>query len=213
VAESGQRSGRAATPDLRGQLQSTLGADCPFACVAKRALYFPGFRDEQRGHHLERETASEFPARDDPSARPLHTIVEQPRQLPEKSGSRRRIESNRSEQNLSEQNLSEQKIVAGEPPTEPTSNWVADGVELWQQKVGHVEHGMFGKLLKPSVQRHGWEVVLGALNEYLQHPGVKRIDWFAKEVVKWIEEAKVPWFDNETRLPTAKWHRIYGGSR
>ena len=86
------------------------------------------------------------------------------------------------------------KVVAAGAATEPSTpnNCVAEGVELWQEKVGHVEHGKFGKLLKPSVERHGWDGVLVALKEYLQHPGVKRVEWFAQEVVKWIEEAKIP---------------------
>lgn len=44
-----------------------------------------------------------------------------------------------------------------DPPAEP--NWVAQSVEIHEQHIGQLTHGKAGKILKPLVDKYGWEAV------------------------------------------------------
>lgn len=89
--------------------------------------------------------------------------------------------------------------------------WPAEGADLWVQQVGHITPAHFGKALKPMVDRYGWPDTKAAIETYIEmNEGKPRNpEWLVKEAVRWIELAKMPCVDPETRELTEKGRLAY----
>jgi hypothetical protein len=76
----------------------------------------------------------------------------------------------------------------------PAINWVAEGAAWWRENVGSTSEKQFGGLLVDVVRVHGWPAVLEGAREYAAHKNGrdKRLDWFAKDAVRWIKQASEP---------------------
>jgi hypothetical protein len=75
----------------------------------------------------------------------------------------------------------------------PPPSWVAEGVVLWQGRVGAVTHGRFGKHLAPLVERHGWAATRAGLEEYLDvRKPPHKVEWFVENAEQWIRQAAEP---------------------
>lgn len=46
-----------------------------------------------------------------------------------------------------------------DPPAEPAVHWVQEAVQLYAQHIGEVAHAKAGKLMKPLVDKRGWDEV------------------------------------------------------
>lgn len=84
-------------------------------------------------------------------------------------------------------------------------NWVAELVELWEAKVGPLEHGRAGRQAKKLVKAHGWPTVKAALVAYLEATEIRwvRLDQFVARGTYWVEQAKLaklPAVDPATRM-------------
>ena len=90
-------------------------------------------------------------------------------------------------------------------------SWVGEGHDLWTAKVGEIPYPRFAKALSGCVDKYGWPVVRAALVEYLDTPSngkPKKLEWFAQEIVRWIEEANEP--VERDGVLTAKGKRFMG---
>jgi hypothetical protein len=94
---------------------------------------------------------------------------------------------------------------------EPSKNWVTEGSAWWRVNVGSVTEKQFGGTLVDLVRTHGWPAVFAGAKEYADHKNGrdKRLDWFAKDAVRWIKTAGEPLVDDGGEL-TAKGKRIMG---
>jgi hypothetical protein len=85
-----------------------------------------------------------------------------------------------------------------------TSTWVTEGASWWSANVGVIAEPRFGKGLKDAVVTHGWPKVFSALKEYAKdakHKGKPaKLEWFASELIRWIEWASMPATDNNGDL-------------
>jgi hypothetical protein len=84
------------------------------------------------------------------------------------------------------------------------STWVTEGASWWSANVGIIPEPRFGKALKDAVVTHGWPKVFSALKEYAKdakHKGKPaKLEWFASELIRWIEWASMPATDNNGDL-------------
>jgi hypothetical protein len=87
---------------------------------------------------------------------------------------------------------------------EANAGWVVEGVDWWSKNVGIIKHGRFGNDLKTAVDLHGWPAVFAAMRCYADDAKVRgksaKVEWFAGEVVKWIEWAGMPGTDENGDL-------------
>ena len=97
------------------------------------------------------------------------------------------------------------------PADAPPKNWVAEGAAWWRANVGSVTEKQFGGMLVDQVRTHGWPAVFEGAKEYAanQNGRDKRLDWFAKDAVRWIKQAAEPLVD-EFGCPTPRADRIMG---
>ena len=96
---------------------------------------------------------------------------------------------------------------AGEQPS-----WVALLYDVWDTKVGSISHGRLGKVLGPVVARHGVEAVVAAIHVYASPDegprGIRKVEYFAEEFVKYHDIAQEPLTDPVTHQPTPRMHRL-----
>jgi hypothetical protein len=95
------------------------------------------------------------------------------------------------------------------------NTWVGEGVEWWAANVGEVKHARFGAALKSAVTKHGWPAVFPALQCYVEDATSKgkppKPEWFAGEIVRWMEWAAMPATDHNGNL-TARGRAIMGAA-
>lgn len=89
--------------------------------------------------------------------------------------------------------------------------WSAEGAAIWQNQVGHISVGHFGKALKPVVEKYGWPDTRSALLTYIElnEGKTRKVEWMANDAVRWIDLAKMPCVDPETRELTEKGQLAY----
>lgn len=93
------------------------------------------------------------------------------------------------------------------------TNWPAEGTEWWQENVGHITAGHFGKTCKPVVDRRGWDATFAGLREWVEER--KRLNrdislaWFVRDSARWIEQAAMPLTDSRGDL-TERGKRLVG---
>jgi hypothetical protein len=95
----------------------------------------------------------------------------------------------------------------------PSKNWVTEGSAWWNRHIGSVTEKQFGGMIVGLVRVHGWPAVFAGAKEYAtnQNGRDKRLDWFAKDAVRWITQAAQPLVD-EHGEPTARAVRLLGGT-
>lgn len=80
--------------------------------------------------------------------------------------------------------------------TPKRNSWVIEGAAWWSASVGVISEPRFGKGLKDAVVTHGWPKVFAALKEYVadakQRGKPAKLEWFAGEIVRWIEWVGMP---------------------
>lgn len=96
------------------------------------------------------------------------------------------------------------KTTTSSAKAEKPRTWVDDGTEWWANNVGTITAPRFGKALKDAVVGHGWPKVFAALKEYVadakSRGKVAKPEWFAGELVRWLEWAKMPATDENGDL-------------
>jgi hypothetical protein len=101
-----------------------------------------------------------------------------------------------------EEEADKTKTTTSAAPKRPT--WVTEGASWWSANVGVIAEPRFGKGLKDAVVTHGWPKVFSALKEYTKdakHKGKPaKLEWFASELIRWIEWASMPATDNNGDL-------------
>jgi hypothetical protein len=94
-------------------------------------------------------------------------------------------------------------------------SWVGEGVKWWTETVGEIKHARFGAALKSSVTTHGWPAVFPALQCYVEEAASKgkppKPEWFAGEIVRWLEWASMPATDHNGNL-TPRGRAIMGAA-
>lgn len=90
--------------------------------------------------------------------------------------------------------------------------WVPALVDVWVDKVGAVTHGRLGNALRAIVAKYGVEAVVAAIGVYASDDegpkGIRRIEYFADEFVKYHRIAQEPLVDPATGLPTARTNKL-----
>lgn len=94
----------------------------------------------------------------------------------------------------------DQKLAgAPAPKLEVVHSWTAEGAAWWQETVGRMTPGHFGKVLKPAVEQHGWPAVKLALVRWViekQATNEKmRLEWFAAEWSRYLHLPEQPIID------------------
>lgn len=83
------------------------------------------------------------------------------------------------------------KLAVDKPPS-----WVAQLRAVWSEAVGPVPFGRIGKVFGESVERHGVEAIVAAMERYIAtmkatSRGIN-LQWFANEINVWVERARIP---------------------
>jgi hypothetical protein len=82
--------------------------------------------------------------------------------------------------------------------------WVSEGAEWWAKNVGTIAPPRFGKTLKPAVDLHTWAKVFPAMKCYVEETKSRgkptKLEWFAAEIVRWVEWAGMPATDEKGDL-------------
>jgi hypothetical protein len=110
-------------------------------------------------------------------------------------------------------NLPNQTNISSAPNGASPKNWVTEGSAWWRANVGSTTEPIFGAALVDLVRTHGWPSVFAGAKEYatMQNGRDKRLDWFAKDAVRWIKQAAEPLVDSDG-IPTARADRIAAGA-
>lgn len=85
------------------------------------------------------------------------------------------------------------------PTPQVVHSWPAEGAGWWQETVGRMPAGRFGKVLKPAVDQHGWPAVKIALVRWVVEKqatgGPIKLEWFADEWSRYLHLPEQPIID------------------
>jgi hypothetical protein len=100
---------------------------------------------------------------------------------------------------VGETNKAVKSSAAVAPPLVIAHSWTAEGCAWWQETVGRMNPGRFGKALKPAVDQHGWPAVKIALVRWVIEKqatgGQLKLEWFADAWAQYLHLPEQPIID------------------
>jgi hypothetical protein len=106
--------------------------------------------------------------------------------------------------NENETDNEKEKASAPDGAAPKSFGWVGEGAEWWAKNVGTIAPPRFGKTLKPAVDLHTWAKVFPAMKCYVEETKSRgkptKLEWFAAEIVRWVEWAGMPATDEKGDL-------------
>jgi hypothetical protein len=170
----------------------TVGLIVWYEVDGQQIVYFPGFKDHQRGMKPERERPSRYPSHESQGAKPARRTA--PGVVPDLAGRTPPSSKTNSPQvksskgKLREVKLSEDTAADSGESGVVRGGWPAEAASLWGAKVAPLTIGRISGPLKPIVDVHGWEKTKAGMEAYIvgTPDGRWNLQAFANNANYWI---------------------------